>query len=276
MSDSVNPRYGTVDRDYAIQMLTTAPADDGPVWMVNLMKYRPLADYADGRESTISGKEADDLYAPVEILAEIGAEPVLFGDVEQQLVGEPIWDRIAVVKYATRKSFIDMQSRADFQQAHEHKDAGMEQTFVIGCKPLPYPEPPAGVTEVDWTEVPHPSTPDDGPITVVHVLRFADPDAAHAIPDEMEAYATAIAKIATKQGVRVAGWFAVEGTIVGDGRAWHQVRFNQFPSKRAFMALATDPERLAAQEEHRDKAVADSYTVVMRADIDRISESIRS
>ncbi|MFN8089160.1 MAG: hypothetical protein U0R81_09370 [Mycobacterium sp.] len=276
MSDSVNPRYGSVDRDYAIQMLTTAPADDGPVWMVNLMKYRAVADYADGRESAISGKEADDLYAPLEILAEIGAEPVLFGDVEQQLVGEPIWDRIAVVKYATRKSFIDMQSRPDFQQAHEHKDAGMEQTFVIGCQPLPYPEPPAGVTEVDWADVPHPPTPDDGPITVVHVLRFADPHAARAIPDEMEAYSTAIARIATKQGARVAGWFAVEGTIVGDGRAWHQVRFNQFPSKRAFMALAADPERLAAQEEHRDKAVADSYTVIMRADIDRIAESIGS
>jgi len=276
MSDSTNPRYGTVDRDYAIRMATTAPADDGPVWMVNLMKYRAVADYSDGRASTISGKEADDLYAPLDILGDIGAEPVLFGDVDQQLLGEPVWDRIAVVKYATRKSFIDMQSRSDFQQAHEHKDAGMEQTFVIGCQPLPYPEPPAGVTEVDWADVPHPPTPDDGPITVVHVLRFADPDAARDIPDEMEAYATAIARVATKQGARVAGWFAVEGTIVGDGRVWHQVRFNQFPSKRAFMALAADPQRLAAQEEHRDKAVADTFTVIMRADYDRIAESVRS
>ena len=33
-------------------------------------------------------------------------------------------------------------------------------------------------------------------------------------------------------GVRIAGWFAAEGTIVGDGRTWDQVRFNAFPSKR--------------------------------------------
>lgn len=276
MSDSINPRYGTVDRDYAIRMATTAPADDGPVWMVNLMKYRAVADYADGRESTISGKEADDLYAPVDILGDIGAEPVLFGDVDQQLIGAPVWDRIAVVKYATRKSFIDMQARPDFQRAHEHKDAGMEQTFVIGCQPLPYPEPPPGVTAIDWADVPHPPTEQDGPVTVVHVLRFADSDAAQAIPDQMEAYTTAIAQIAARQGARVAGWFAVEGTIVGDGRTWHQVRFNQFPSKRAFIALATDPDRVAAQEEHRDKSVADSYKVIMRADIDRIAESVRS
>lgn len=274
MSDSANPRYGTVDHGYAIRLATTAPADDGPVWMVNLMKYRDVADYADGRSTTISGKEADDRYAPVEILSEIGAEPVLFGDVERQLLGEPIWDRIAVVKYATRKSFIGMQARPDFQAAHEHKDAGMEQTIVMGCQPLPYPEPPPGVVEIDWAQVPHPPTPEDGPVTVVHVLRFADPDAAEAIPDEMEAYATAIARIATKQGARVAGWFRVEGTIVGDGRGWHQVRFNQFPSMRAFMALATDPERLAAQEEHRDKAVADSFTMIMRAAIDRIAGSM--
>jgi len=265
-----------VDREYAIALATTAPADDGPVWMVNLMKYRALADYSDGRESTISGKAADDLYAPIDILGDIGAEPVLFGDVEQQLLGQPIWDRIAVVKYATRKSFIDMQARPDFQQAHEHKDAGMEQTIVLGCQPLPYPKAPPGVVDVDWADVPHPPTPEDGPITVVHVLRFADPEAAHTVPGEMQAYATAIAEIATKQGARVAGWFAVEGTIVGDGRAWHQVRFNQFPSKRAFLALASDPERIAAQHEHRDNAVADTFTVIMRADIDLIAQSIGS
>jgi hypothetical protein len=92
----------------------------------------------------------------------------------------------------------------------------------------------------------------------------------------MEAYATAIAQIAARQGVRVAGWFAVEGTIVGDGRVWHQVRFNQSPSKRAFMALATDPERQQAQAEHREKAIADTYTVLVRPAIDLIAESIRT
>jgi hypothetical protein len=34
----------------------------------------------------------------------------------------------------------------------------------------------------------------------------------------MEVYTSAAAVIAAKHGVRVAGWFAVEGTIVGDGR----------------------------------------------------------
>lgn len=276
MSDSLNPRYGTVNREYAIQLATTAPEHDGPVWMVNLMKYRTVADYADGRASTISGQEADDLYLPVNVLADIGAQPVLFGEVDQQLIGQPTWDRVGVVKYPTRKSFIDMQARPDFQDAHQHKDAGMEQTIVMGCRPLPYPEPPAGLIEVDWADVPHPPTADDGPITVVHVMRFADPSAAQDIPDEMTAYASAIAQLATKQGARVAGWFAVEGTIVGDGRQWHQVRFNQFPSKRAFLALAADPERIKAQQEHRDSAIADTYSLILRPAIDELARSIQS
>jgi len=276
VSDSINPRYGTIDSDYAMRLATTAPGDDGPVWMVNLMKYRDVADYADGRESAISGQAADDLYSPIEILADIGAEPVFFGDVDEQLLGAtPVWDRVAVVKYPTRQSFIDMQSRPDFMAAHQHKDAGMAETIVMGCQPLPYPVAREGAV-VDWADVPHPPTAQDGPITVVHVLSFADADAAQAIPDEMEAYATAIAQIAARQGVRVAGWFAVEGTIVGDGRVWHQVRFNQFPSKRAFMALATDPARQQAQAEHREKAIADTYTVLVHPAIDLIAESIRS
>ncbi len=49
------PRYGLVDREYGIQLATTSLADDGPVWMVNLMKYREVAVYLDGRKMAISG-----------------------------------------------------------------------------------------------------------------------------------------------------------------------------------------------------------------------------
>ena len=232
------PRYGQVDRDYGMRLATTPPDEDGPVWMVNLMKYREVAQYEDGRESTLSGKEADDEYAPLESLAAVGAQPVFFGDVDQQLLGDaPVWDRIGVVRYPTRRSFIEMQSRPEFQTSHAHKDAGMEQTIVMGCQPMDFPTMPAGIDSVDWADVPHPPTADDGPVMVLHVIRIEDAEAAHVTPTEMEAYTSAAAVSASRHGGRIAGWFAVEGTIIGDGRAWHQVRFNQFPSKAAFMAV---------------------------------------
>lgn len=37
-------RYGRVDPEYATRLATTPPEDDGPVWMVNLMQYREIAD----------------------------------------------------------------------------------------------------------------------------------------------------------------------------------------------------------------------------------------
>ena len=140
-------RYGLVDRDYGRKLATTAPEEDGPIWMVNLMRYREKADYTDGRESDISGKEADDLYAPIGPLKAIGAEPVFFADVDTQFLnGTPKWDRVGVVKYPSRRAFIEMQSRADFQALHHHKEAGMAETIVCGCLPMPIPALPSGAT----------------------------------------------------------------------------------------------------------------------------------
>ena len=88
-------------------------------------------------------------------------------------------------------------------------------------------------------------------------------------------YQNDAANVAGPHGVRISGWFGVEGTIIGDGRPWDQVRFNAFPSKAAFMAVATDPGRLAAQREHRETAIADTYTMILRPTIDRLAESTR-
>jgi hypothetical protein len=279
MSNTV--RYGTPNTEYAMSMAMMSPEDDGPVWMVNLMKYREVADYADGRESAISGRDADDAYSPLDSLAAVGAAPVFFGDVDQQLLGdETTWDRIGVVKYPTRKAFIDMQSLPSFQKSHHHKDAGMESTIVMGSQPMEMPTPPEGFEQADWADVPHPPTADDGPVVVVHVLRFHDTPqgtaAAENTPDQMEQYQTAAAKVALGHGVRISGWFAVEDTIVGDGRAWHQVRFNEFPSKAAFMAVVMDPVRLEAQKDHREAAIADTYTMIVRARLNELEASIDS
>ncbi|WBP96978.1 hypothetical protein O6072_13245 [Mycolicibacterium neoaurum] len=271
------PRYGLIDLDYAARLSGVTPESEKPCWMVNLMKYRAVADYGDGVAGTISGREADDLYAPLDTLAEIGAELCLLADVETQLLGDaPTWDRIAVVRYPTGRSFIDMQSRPDFQAAHVHKEAGMDQTIVLGCDPLPYPPIPHGLEQLDWKDVPEPPSTQDGPVMIVHVLRFADPESARTTPDAMQAYQSAAAGVALSHGARVAGWFRVDGTIVGDGRSWHQVRFNLFPSRRAFMAVATDPARLQAQKTHRDAAIADTYTMITRPVVNTLAESLHA
>ncbi len=60
-------RFGTIDMNYAADLATRSPENDGPIYMVNFMKYKSVAEYREGSdaEGGISGKEADDKYAPV-------------------------------------------------------------------------------------------------------------------------------------------------------------------------------------------------------------------
>ena len=256
-----SPSYGQVNKEYAKRMFTTAPDDDGPVWMVNLMKYRTEATYADGTKG-VSGKEADDRYAPTKILREIGAEIPFFGDAISTISRDGTqWDRVAVVKYPTRRSFLEMQNRQDFQKKHEHKDAGMEFTFVIGCQPMS-PQP---VVRPDTSKWSAPDSIDDGPIMVVHVIRYEE----DGLDNHMVHYQNTAAGPATRIGGGAAAWFNVEGTIMGDGRSWDEVRFNAFPSLKSFTEeVVNDPDRMKAASEHRERAIADTYTIIVRPTID--------
>lgn len=135
------PRYGTLDRQLARQLMAVPADQDGPFWMLNLMRYRPLAVYEDGRQTELTGQQADDAYSPVDVLEAIGARVVLFGDVVEQLRGDEGWHRVAIVEYPSARSFMDMQRRPDFVARHVHKDAGMERTVVAVCHPQSAPLP---------------------------------------------------------------------------------------------------------------------------------------
>ncbi|MEZ5166119.1 MAG: hypothetical protein R2695_06380 [Acidimicrobiales bacterium] len=268
------PRYGTVDTEYALRLASTPAADDGPVWMVNLMQYRAIADYGDHAEASAgrTGREADDAYAPTESLEAVGAEIVYVAEVEHQFLGEgKPWDRVAIVKYPTRRAFIEMQERADFKAKHIHKDAGMERTFVIGCQPV-VPQlderPGFDIESADWSTVAHPPTDSDGVCHVLHVIKWNERGT-----ETMEGYHAEAFEVAARHGGRVAGWLAAEGTIVGDGRTWDEVRFNEFPSLAEFMEVVADPARLQAQADYREPAMADTYTLICRPVINRLRAS---
>ena len=200
-----SPAYGTINFDLVARWLHLPAEEDGPFWALNLMKYREVAQYSDGRESSASGLEADDAYAPLGPLAAVGALVTFVAPVAEQPTGEPAWDRIAIVRYPTRASFFEMQERDDFKTAHEHNEAGMEFTIVMGCQPLSTST----------------GSPDDGKL-VMRVMRFTDGiTEAGADP----------------QGVIPVAHFEVEGVIIGDERRWDHVRFDR-AAPEAITALA--------------------------------------
>jgi hypothetical protein len=248
------PGYGQIGRDYALRMFTMPVEEDGPVWMVNLMKYKEVAAYTDGNPKGISGKEADDRYAPIKILHEIGALVPFFGDViDQSHETDVQWDRVGVVKYPTRKSFLDMQNRDDFKGMHEHKEAGMQFTFVIGCQPVDQ-APELRVDTSVWASSEYSPTDDDGPVVVVEVVKYVNNAPVPSTASTQNS--------AQKVDGGPAAWFNVEGTIIGDGREWDQIWFNAFPSLRAYNAQASSALLSA------DASVFDSYTLIVRASID--------
>ena len=237
MSDTprLKHKYGTIDKDYAVQLATRPPEDDGPIYMVNLMKYHEVAQYTQDAsvDKPISGREADDRYNPASILAKIGATIVFVGDVVSNRPGDEDWDRIAVVRYATRKSFIDMQSRRDFSDKHVHKAAGMQRTIIVSCRPED--------EELDRRGRPR---TDDARLVVMVVRRTDDRASAFsAIPGAVN--------------------LSAEGTIVGDGRSWDTVQFVAVDS-------AAEMERAIASTSHL--TVGDAYVIGVRASMDAITK----
>jgi len=141
MANPLEYPFGTIDTETAGRWLHLSPDEDREVWMLNLMKYKAVADYGDAGGPAVSGREADDIYAPTAVLAELGATVPLFGDVTRQVTDDVAWERIGIVRYPSRASFFAMQNRDDFQKQYVHKEAGMETTIVMGCVPAAVADP---------------------------------------------------------------------------------------------------------------------------------------
>lgn len=249
--------YGKVDREYGMRMFMMAPEDDGPVFMVNYMKYKEVADYGADSDDTVSGREADDRYAPVDVLAKIGAQVVFHGDVVDQR-GNPDtrWDRIGVVCYATRKSFVEMERRDDFKEKHVHKAAGMDRTFVIGCQPR------AGVEPGDYRS-------DDKGRGIVAVGAHRSPDSSSS-GDIVAALESSRAH-AVAHGAVTGQWFDCEGTIMGDGRAFEVVTFDRYPDLESWRAARVAIDADPACAVLTDATRCDFYNVAVEPALDRIT-----
>ena len=117
----------------------------------------------------------------------------------------------------------------------------MEMTFVIGCQPMDIDTSRLEKESSSWDDVEHPPDDEDGVLHVLHVIKWNEGGR-----ERMEA-TTMRPSTSHRNTARIAGWFEAEGTIVGDGRTWDQVRFNEFPSRRQFMKVVADPRRLKAR-----------------------------
>ena len=105
------------------------PGPDGPIYMVNLLKFKERAEYEDGRETDLTGREAYQLYgqAVTGLLAEFGGKIVFLGDVTFLALGQvdDLWDEVAIARYPARSDLLAMSSSDAWQEAAVHRTAGL-------------------------------------------------------------------------------------------------------------------------------------------------------
>ncbi|MEM1105985.1 MAG: DUF1330 domain-containing protein [Pseudomonadota bacterium] len=113
-------------------------AYDGPIVMVNLLKFRAVAAYQEGDPEygeEISGAEAYARYAAG--VAELSADPnigitfVYLGAAQRFLIGEGDWDQVALARYPSRKHMAQMMADPRYQAAHRHRVAGLLHQDLI-------------------------------------------------------------------------------------------------------------------------------------------------
>ncbi len=115
-------------------------AEDGPFIMVNLLKFKEKAQYADSSNTDISGQEAYFRYGACvgEFIAKVGGKPIYSGIVTGLMLGkiEENWDMIALVEYPSLASFKDMLLMPEYQKISIHRDAGLSGQLNIKSKSL--------------------------------------------------------------------------------------------------------------------------------------------
>lgn len=107
----------------------------GPIFMVNLLKFKERAEYDDGRETDLSGRDAYMIYgrAVTELLPKFGGRPIFAADVSFLSLGqvEELWDEVAIAMYPERAAMVRMSMSEEWRAIAVHRSAGLKGQLNI-------------------------------------------------------------------------------------------------------------------------------------------------
>jgi uncharacterized protein (DUF1330 family) len=112
------------------QISLLSQGGDGPVCMVNLLRFQP-----DG------GRESYRAYGAAvrPLLASLGAEVVWQGKADSVVIGdgaEDAWDLVVVVRYPSRSAFLSMISSEAYTEVAVHRRNALVDSRLIACTPM--------------------------------------------------------------------------------------------------------------------------------------------
>jgi uncharacterized protein (DUF1330 family) len=103
--------------------------ENGPFVMVNLLKFKETAEYADGSDADLSGAKAYARYGKAiqACLAAVGGKQIYAGPVTGLMIGEveELWDMVALVEYPSLAAMQKMMSSPEYRAIEVHRKAGL-------------------------------------------------------------------------------------------------------------------------------------------------------
>jgi uncharacterized protein (DUF1330 family) len=109
--------------------------DPSPIVMLNLLKFKDVAEYKDGRAEKISGREAYMRYAEkMQLLVEgKGGRFIYMADLKQVVIGEVegSWDVVALVEYPSAADFFAIAASPEVAEIGVHREAGLAGQLLI-------------------------------------------------------------------------------------------------------------------------------------------------
>ncbi|MEL6860313.1 MAG: DUF1330 domain-containing protein [Pseudomonadota bacterium] len=109
------------------QMAEKGP--EGPIFMINLLKFKDKAEYADGRETDLTGREAYQLYGAgvAGLLPEFDGRFFFMADTTFLSLGQvdELWDEVAIAAYKDRNALFRMSRSKEWLALAVHREAGL-------------------------------------------------------------------------------------------------------------------------------------------------------
>jgi hypothetical protein len=173
--------------------------------MLSLTRFRPGSGQLLGRSA---GQDPDSRYIPIPLLSAVDASLCFVADV---VAGSGGWNRIGVIRYPTRRAFLELGDRSDTREWNARKEERTERMIMLGL--IPIGNLPVGRSSRVLVEVWH------GP---------------------------ALESIAAGAATE----FEVEGTFLGDGRQWSGARYTAIdrgtalplvPARFGYLAVLVEP-----------------------------------
>lgn len=124
----------------AFDLFKSLPRDE-PIWMLNQVRYRPLAIYpADHPDANLgrTGEEAYQEYGRTSdpIFSRLGGNIVWRGTMQAMVTGpeSEVWDTIFIANYPSAGAFLAMVTDSDYREAVKHRQAAVLTSRLVRCQ----------------------------------------------------------------------------------------------------------------------------------------------